>query len=1205
MKTTILQAEKVGDVEGWVRVFPGPESVDSLSEEHHGTLVSVQTLTTSGEICRSHLGMSPDSTLWAQYGAGPSWRLTSSEAPLLLQELFLRALGYEDPERRKRMGIDPELRHLLRFHTGPSEPQGSSPSLLGFPRAARLFVLKGLVVPRWRRRAIALLGSRLLLFPEAGADPELELELKGGRVEAQVPRGGCLVLRVIPGEPENNNLPGAVANNKAASKQQQALFLGFQGETERDLWLAWLTKACDRQHLAAEDISPQDLTAESRLCLARSGLRSLPAQLLSGPRLTVLDIRDNLLTELPNDIWRLKGLQEMRLDRNALRELPDGLVQLHDLHTLSAAQNRITTLPAGLLGHMEALRSLTLNSNLLEAAAVSAAAQKPIRENGNSNEGDGIESLGPLSHVDLRGNSLSGSIVLADYGALTSLDVGFNKVQSLDLAALEQLRRLHCASNELRHLALSGRSLEVLVATNNKLQMVQVEPPPSKLQELDLSRNELTMMPSWLVECRGLSSIDVSHNQLTSLPEVVFLLPHLHTLQAGHNSIRLLPTIQNSSLSLQILRLQSNVLAALPPHLLNSCTRLVELNLSSNRLMVILDDSGGQLKSLRRMLASNNQLGDAALRQIARIPNLKSLHLAHNRIAQIPEICIDSWSDLHELVLSGNQLTSLPESITNLRKLQVLRVHSNQIRSCPVVNQMLSLKVLDLSHNRLEHVDLARLAPPGLQCLDISCNFRLHVDPSHFNQYRSKRAMSLVDTSGQNRSCLPMSPYHEAAALELPWTLGFAEAGAWSRFPISQLRIPAFCNTEALLGIFEGSGSSGPEVSKLLAQSVPRLLLEERTLPETAHEYMKYTILSAHRELRQKGQLSGANAVMCHISRPSPTKPYTLRVASVGPQGVLLARIGGSCARLTKSAPHSEPNRILGQSSEFPLVIPDPFVTEVVLGETDQFLIGASEKFWDFVPEEEAVREVSVTLGTARGSKEANTAAKRLVDLAQGYGCNSPISVLVLSLLGEGLRPSSQSVRVVSPAEAFVTQARSSPSGQSAEDDPGLEHFSSASSSHSVPLSRFAALPGFSDMGGDAEDELTDTGSYGANSAGPEQLRCWEYMLEKNSRVLFDRDLQAMRPTLPRVGKIGSDISSTKGSMRNRIAYAGHNAAYFGSLQRLLPTLTKDTSRKSPAFIRAPSAEMLQYVPEEDFGEIDPLQCSRMQRYWGVATTEL
>jgi hypothetical protein len=58
------------------------------------------------------------------------------------------------------------------------------------------------------------------------------------------------------------------------------------------------------------------------------------------------------------------------------------------------------------------------------------------------------------------------------------------------------------------------------------------------------------------------------------------------------------------------------------------------------------------------------------------------------------------------------------------------------------------------------------------------------------------------------------------------------------------------------------------------------------------------------------------------------------------------------------------------------------------------------------------VREVAISLGTSRGSKEANMAAKRLVDMAQSYGCTSPISVMVLSLLSEGLRPSSQSIRV-------------------------------------------------------------------------------------------------------------------------------------------------------------------------------------------------
>jgi hypothetical protein len=53
---------------------------------------------------------------------------------------------------------------------------------------------------------------------------------------------------------------------------------------------------------------------------------------------------------------------------------------------------------------------------------VSAAAQKPhvIEEESGEDDTGSIEAaeraLGPLSHVDLRHNALSGSIVLADYG---------------------------------------------------------------------------------------------------------------------------------------------------------------------------------------------------------------------------------------------------------------------------------------------------------------------------------------------------------------------------------------------------------------------------------------------------------------------------------------------------------------------------------------------------------------------------------------------------------------------------------------------------------------------------------------------------------------------------------------------------------------------------------------------------------------------
>jgi hypothetical protein len=71
------------------------------------------------------------------------------------------------------------------------------------------------------------------------------------------------------------------------------------------------------------------------------------------------------------------------------------------------------------------------------------------------------------------------------------------------------------------------------------------------------------------------------------------------------------------------------------------------------------------------------------------------------------------------------------------------------------------------------------------------------------------------------------------------------------------------------------------------------------------------------------------------------------------------------------------------------------------------------------------------------------------------------------------------------------------------------------------------------------------------------------------------------------------------------LLYSGPHAAYFGSLQRLLPGANNNTTQVTEP--TSPS-EMLQFVPEEEgpVSEGDSMQCgNRMHRYWGVATTEL
>lgn len=94
-------------------------------------------------------------------GGVSSRRLDENEHPLVIQEEFLKKLGYLDESRRSRLGIDPDLKYLIRFHIGPTDIILCK----GVTKCGSVEILKGLVFPQWRRRTIAVVGSTLIVYP--------------------------------------------------------------------------------------------------------------------------------------------------------------------------------------------------------------------------------------------------------------------------------------------------------------------------------------------------------------------------------------------------------------------------------------------------------------------------------------------------------------------------------------------------------------------------------------------------------------------------------------------------------------------------------------------------------------------------------------------------------------------------------------------------------------------------------------------------------------------------------------------------------------------------------------------------------------------------------------------------------------------------------------------------------------------------------
>ncbi|KAG8227052.1 hypothetical protein J437_LFUL013235 [Ladona fulva] len=641
-----------------------------------------------------------------------------------------------------------------------------------------------------------------------------------------------------------------------------------------------------------------------------------------------------------------------------------------------------------------------------------------------------VTQLSPslLEKIDLRANLLDGDVVLGNYENLKELDLSDNEIERLDVRSLRHLSVVQCARNSLVHLSLPGHKLTTLVASQN-------------------SKNELEVLPDWPWErFRQLNFLDASHNHLQNLPHRLHVAPNLTELHLHANRINTLHEGFLSSPSLQVINLSNNLLSGGLPTLV----------LGSNGLL----PWSSPLLSLR---LTGNNLTDAIWEALSELTALQVLHLAYNSLTTMPEKCVEMWTDMEELIVSGNMLCILPDSIGQLQKLRVLRAHSNKLCKPPKeLSKLNNLRVLDLSHNQLERVNLGDLVPQRLSFLDLSGNSRLHVDPSQFNSYRSQRRMSLVDVSGNNRTSLPSAPYHEAGEsyqtvdesiegtdqhIGPPWKIGFSETpGNHNRLYTTQIRLPAFCNTEGLFGLFDGGSvrqvnEAAAETASLLASVVPRILLEERTVKETATDYMKYTLLSAHRELKEKGQRFGACAILCHITAEGNSckaglnniianeednhPQYVLRIASVGRVGAVLCRKDGTLLPLTapiksleenglNSETEEEENKLqskidpqdqhaLGLSASFPQVVPDPYVTEVALSpKRDHCIIIANKIFWASVQQDEASHEAGMMLrnsAEACGTEEMLT-AKRLQDLAQGYGNTGNLSIIVVHLFG-------------------------------------------------------------------------------------------------------------------------------------------------------------------------------------------------------------
>ncbi|KAF9612212.1 hypothetical protein IFM89_038634 [Coptis chinensis] len=244
---------------------------------------------------------------------------------------------------------------------------------------------------------------------------------------------------------------------------------------------------------------------------------------------------------------------------------------------------------------------------------------------------------------------------------MSGVSFGQKDSLKLDLETLDLSNNRFAAQNVVQWIVSSGCSqLKMLNLEGNKISGTILPVTDCKaLEYIDLSRNNFTGEIPSFGDCESLQHLDLSANKFTgAIGNGLVKCQHLSYLNVLENGFSgEIPLVWNGSL--RYLLLSSNKFQGeLPLGLADSCSTLVELDVSSNNLYGMVPDNLGSCSVLETLnLSTNNFSGELPTDTLVKMTSLKKLVLSYNNFVGVLPDSYSLLTNLELLDLSANNLS--------------------------------------------------------------------------------------------------------------------------------------------------------------------------------------------------------------------------------------------------------------------------------------------------------------------------------------------------------------------------------------------------------------------------------------------------------------------------------------------------------------------------------------------------------------------